>query len=810
MVTSQLSQQPVAGQSFNQNIHASVRSHHIPIFERVCVIGLGLIGASLVQAIHDHQLSRRIVAVDKNAASIEAALSDGIIAAGSDDLRTLIQSELALKSDSIDSDSNDGIDCIIIAIPVKAVAAVWQQIAQAMQAGEIAPTCVISDVCSTKKNIIDAAQAAFAQVGQSLPSSFVPAHPIAGAENSGYHARRADLFVNHSVIVCQLESSSAEAVQKVIALWQGVGASVMPMAAEYHDTVLAYTSHLPHLLAFNLVEQLASHDDNMDIFRYAAGGFRDFTRIAASDPIMWHDIFFANQDAVIAALDEYSNYLQQLRHLITTQDSTALLGLLGRAQAARRHFGHMLSSTPYTTSQMDNNMTASYIITPSQQVQGSINVPGDKSISHRSIMFGSLAEGVTRVTGFLEGEDALATLQAFRDMGVTIEGPDNGNVVIHGVGMHGLKPSRTPLYMGNSGTSMRLLSGILAAQRFNSVLTGDSSLSKRPMERVATPLRQMGAVIQTTGERGCAPISITGSDATGSQLTGIDYDLPVPSAQVKSCVLLAGLWASGTTTVTEPEVTRDHTERMLSAFGYEVEVDGNSIRLQGGGKLTACDIAVPADISSAAFFMVAAAIARDSKLTIQQVGMNPTRTGVIDILKLMGANISISNQTYVGQEPVADITIESSDLQGIEIPENLVPLAIDEFPVLFVAASCARGQTVLTGAKELRVKESDRIAVMADGLQTLGVDCEVTEDGIIINGGGVSKTDAKAGQWQPVFTGGEIYSHHDHRIAMSFAIASIRAQDTITIHGVETVNTSFPGFAELANQIGLSIATKSN
>ncbi|WP_227429568.1 bifunctional prephenate dehydrogenase/3-phosphoshikimate 1-carboxyvinyltransferase [Psychrobacter sp. I-STPA6b] len=756
-----------------------------PIFKQVCIIGLGLIGASLAQAIRNRQLSTRIVAVDRNLASIEAALAEDVIDAGAASLQQVVA----------------GSDCIVIAIPVKAVGQAFVEIQQAMHKGLISTECVISDVCSTKKNVIAAAQTAF---GQTLPVGLVPAHPIAGAENSGFHARRADLFVNHSVIVCELPSSSATAILRLQSLWQAVGATVMKMTADYHDTVLAYTSHLPHLLAFNLVEQLASHDDNMDIFRYAAGGFRDFTRIAASDPIMWHDIFFANRQAVIRALDEYSDYLQRLRTIIESEDSTALLGLLGRAQAARRHFGHMLTSTPYTNSKMDNSMTASYIITPSQHIQGSIRVPGDKSISHRSIMFGSLAEGVTRVTGFLEGEDALATLQAFRDMGVTIEGPDNGNVVIHGVGMQGLKPSRTPLYMGNSGTSMRLLSGILAAQSFDSVLTGDSSLSKRPMERVATPLRQMGAVIQTTGEKGCAPMSISGSAAMGHGLTGITYDLPVPSAQVKSCVLLAGLWASGKTTVIEPEVTRDHTERMLSAFGYEVEVNGNEISLEGGGKLTACDIAVPADISSAAFFMVMVSIARDSKLIIKQVGMNPTRTGVIDILRLMGARIEISNETYVGQEPVADITIESAPLQGIRIPEELVPLAIDEFPVLFVAASCASGQTVLTGAKELRVKESDRIAVMAEGLQSLGVQCQVTEDGIIIEGG---VTDSEA-EWQPIFDGGEIYAHHDHRIAMSFAVASVRAKQTITIHGVETVNTSFPGFAELANQVGLSIATK--
>jgi 3-phosphoshikimate 1-carboxyvinyltransferase len=320
----------------------------------------------------------------------------------------------------------------------------------------------------------------------------------------------------------------------------------------------------------------------------------------------------------------------------------------------------------------------------------------------------------------------------------------------------------------------------------------------------------MGAVIQSTGHSGTAPLSITGRDTVGKPLQGIAYDMPVASAQIKSCLLLAGLWSEGTTTVTQPEVSRDHTERMLSAFGYPVTVEGNRISVTGGGTLTGGDIAVPADISSAAFFMVAAAISQGSELTLTQVGINPTRTGILDILKLMQADISLSNETHVGGEPVADITIRSSNLQGIEIPEYLVPLAIDEFPVLFIAASCAKGRTVLTGAKELRVKESDRIAVMADGLQTLGIDCTVTDDGLIIEGKGTTGNGAASqsgnvNNTHPIFGGGQITSHHDHRIAMSFAVASLRASKQIVIEGVETVNTSFPGFAELANQIGMSI-----
>ena len=767
----------------SNNIKSSV-SHQQPLFQQVCVIGLGLIGASLAQAIKDNGLSEKIVAVDRHTPSIDEAIQHGLLDAGSSVLSEVIS----------------GSDLVVIAVPVQAVKSVFIDLKNAIDNGLIAADCVITDVCSTKVNIINAAKSAFA----SLPTGLVPAHPIAGAENSGYHARLATLFVNHSVIICELPTTCNIAVVRLRQLWEMVGASVMSMEAEHHDAILAHTSHLPHLLAFNLVEQLASHDDNLDMFRYAAGGFRDFTRIAASDPKMWHDIFFANQSAIISALDEYGVYLQTMRQLIIDKDSTALMGLLGRAQAARQHFGHMLASTPYTDI---SAMSSSYIITPSNTVSGTITIPGDKSISHRSIMLGSLATGVTNVTGFLEGEDALATLQAFRDMGVSIEGPDRGKLTIHGVGMNGLKPSKTPLYMGNSGTSMRLLAGIFqAAQSFDSVLTGDTSLNKRPMERVASPLRDMGAVIQSTGHSGTAPLSVTGRDNVGEPLHGTTYDMPVASAQVKSCLLLAGLWAEGTTTVTQPEVSRDHTERMLSAFGYPVTVDGNRISVEGGGKLTGGDIAVPADISSAAFFMVAAAISQDSELTLTQVGINPTRTGVIDILKLMNADISLSNETHVGGEPVADITIRGSNLIGIEIPEYLVPLAIDEFPVLFVAASCAHGRTVLTGAKELRVKESDRIAVMAEGLQTLGVDCTVTEDGLIIEGQGTQSNTSEVNNSQPVFGGGHITSHHDHRIAMSFSVASLRASERITIEGVETVNTSFPGFAELANQVGMSIA----
>ncbi len=425
-------------------------------------------------------------------------------------------------------------------------------------------------------------------------------------------------------------------------------------------------------------------------------------------------------------------------------------------------------------------------VQPGGRLQGTIRVPGDKSISHRSIMFGSLAEGTTEVSGFLQGDDSLATLNAFRQMGVEIEGPIDGKVTIHGVGMDGLTRPDAPLYLGNSGTSMRLLSGLLAGQKFDVTLAGDESLSGRPMGRVINPLGEMGAEIRSNSD-GTAPLQISG----GAELKGIDYEMPMASAQVKSSLLLAGLYADGDTCVTEPAPTRDHTERMLTGFGVEVKRDSNKVCLSGGGSLKATKVDVPADISSAAFFLVGASIADGSDLTLQHVGMNPTRIGVINILREMGANIEVLNERISGGEPVADLRVQSAPLHGIEIPVDQVPLAIDEFPVLFVAAACADGETTLTGAEELRVKESDRIQVMADGLTTLGVDARPTPDGVVIQGGNIG--------------GGTVYSHHDHRISMSFAMAGLRATAPIEIEGCDNVNTSFPGFASLASGAGLHI-----
>ncbi|GAA5008464.1 3-phosphoshikimate 1-carboxyvinyltransferase [Pseudoluteimonas lycopersici] len=427
----------------------------------------------------------------------------------------------------------------------------------------------------------------------------------------------------------------------------------------------------------------------------------------------------------------------------------------------------------------------SYIASRGTSLRGEIAVPGDKSVSHRAIMLGAIAEGVTRIEGFLEGEDTRATAAIFERLGVRIEAPSEGVRIVHGVGLHGLRAPTAPLDCGNAGTAMRLLAGLLAGQGFDSTLVGDESLSKRPMRRVIEPLEAMGARIDS--DDGRAPLRIRG----GQSLSGIDCALPVASAQLKSALLLAGLYADGETVVREPHATRDYTERMLSAFGADIDFSPGIARLRGGRVLRATDVAVPADFSSAAFFIVAATLVPGSELLLRKVGMNPRRIGLLHVLRAMGADIVESNASEEGGEPVADLRVHHAPLRGIEVPVEHVPDMIDEFPALFAAAACAEGVTVVRGAAELRVKESDRIAAMAAGLRALGIRVDETPDGATIHSG--------------TLRGGEIDSRGDHRIAMAFAVAAQCADGEVRIGDVANVATSFPGFDALARSCGFGL-----
>ncbi len=428
-----------------------------------------------------------------------------------------------------------------------------------------------------------------------------------------------------------------------------------------------------------------------------------------------------------------------------------------------------------------------WIAARGRALHGEVIVPGDKSVSHRAIMLGAIADGVTRIEGFLEGEDTRATAAIFRQLGVRIEAPSDGVRIVHGVGLHGLRATQAPLDCGNAGTAMRLLTGLLAGQAFDSTLVGDASLSQRPMQRVIDPLAELGAQIDSN--HGCAPLRIRG----GQALRGSLVDLTVASAQLKSAVLLAGLYADGETRVTEPHPTRDYTERMLTAFGVPCEFTPGIVAVRGGETLRGTEVHVPADFSSAAFFLVAATLVPGSDLLLRQVGMNPRRTGLLHVLRMMGADITEESASVQGGEPVCDLHVRQAPLHGIEVPVEHVSDMIDEFPILFVAAACAQGATIVRGAAELRVKESDRIAVMATGLRSLGIRIDETPDGATIHGG----------EFQASAT--IIQSHGDHRIAMAFAVAAQVADGEVLIGDVANVATSFPGFDPLARTAGFGL-----
>lgn len=431
-----------------------------------------------------------------------------------------------------------------------------------------------------------------------------------------------------------------------------------------------------------------------------------------------------------------------------------------------------------------------WTVSSGRALQGELEIPGDKSVSHRAVMLAALADGVSTIDGFLEGEDTRATAAIFSQLGVRIETPSPSRRIVHGVGVDGLRAPGAPLDCGNAGTGMRLLSGLLAAQAFDSTLVGDESLSRRPMRRVIDPLSKMGARIESE-VGGLPPLRIQG----GQTIRGMDYTLEVASAQVKSAVLLAGLYAEGETVVREPHPTRDYTERMLTAFGVDIEFSPGHARLRGGQRLRATDIAVPADFSSAAFFIVAASIVPGSELRLRAVGLNPRRTGLLVALRAMGADIVEENRSEHGGEPVADLVVRHAPLHGIEVPVQIVPDMIDEFPALFVAAACAKGSTTVRGAAELRVKESDRLASMATGLRTLGIHVDETPDGATVLGGQIGS--------------GEVHSHDDHRIAMAFSVAAQRASGPVRIFDVANVATSFPGYDALAQRIGFGAFTGS-
>ena len=707
-------------------------------FRRIAIVGVGLIGGSLALALRRAGLVREVVGIGRTQQNLDVALARGIVdRAGTD---------AALAADC---------ELVVLATPGALLAP-----SAAAVAPHLAPGTIVTDAGSVKAGVVRDCTAALAGRAR-----FVGAHPIAGTESSGAAAAEADLFRGARCVLTPVADTDPDALARVRALWEAVGMDVVEMAPEAHDELLALTSHVPHLLAFALTGAAAAFRDARggapDPFAFAGPSFRDATRVAASSPEMWRDILLANAGAVRAALRDVRGRLDALDAAIAAGDAAGIVALVGAARAAKRAAAEAAKPDVVT------------VAPAAGPLRGAVSVPGDKSIAHRALLFGGLAEGTTVIRGVGHGEDNRSTMSVLRALGVDVV-REGGEVRVTGRGFAGLRAPAGVLDCGNSGTTMRLLTGILAGAPFDATLDGDASLRKRPMRRVVEPLSRMGAAIDTTDGR--PPVTVHGRPLRPAQ-----FVLNVASAQVKTALVLAGLHTDGRTVVEEPGASRDHTERLLPAFGATVERPrANVVAVTGPQKLRACTVDVPGDPSAAAFWLVAASIVPGSRVVIRGMSVNPTRTGAVDVMRAMGARITERPVPSQGDEPVADIEVEAAALHGTVVAGDAMLRAIDEFPVLAVAAAAADGVTRFADGAELRVKESDRIAAMATGLRALGISVEESEDGMVVHGGRLG--------------GGTVESHADHRIAMAFVVAALVAAAPVTIRGADAIAVSDPGF----------------
>jgi len=713
---------------------------------RVAIVGVGLIGGSLGLALRRAGLAGEIVGIGRSQQNLDVALARGIVdRAGQDP---------ALVT---------GCDLVLLATPGASLAPLAAAIAPHLSADAI-----VTDAGSVKASVVRDCTAALAGRAR-----FVGAHPIAGTEDSGAAAADADLFRGARCVLTPVAASDPSAVARVHALWQAVGMQVVEMSPEQHDELLALTSHVPHLLAFALTAaaeaQRSAGGGAPDPFALAGPSFRDATRVAASSPEMWRDILLGNATAVRRALQAVRARLDELDGAIASGDGVHLSALIASVRAAKR--ASVASAT--VTPSADEPPTVVTVAPAAGPLRGDVEVPGDKSIAHRALLFGGIAHGTTVIRGMGQGQDNRSTMHVLRGLGVEVV-REGGEVRVTGKGFDGLRAPDAVLDCGNSGTTMRLLAGILAARPFSATLDGDASLRKRPMRRIVEPLSRMGAVFES--DDGRPPVTVH-----GRTLAAREFRLSVASAQVKTALILAGLQTTGRTVVEEPGASRDHTERLLPAFGAHVERPApNVVAVSGPQRLSACRIEVPGDPSAAAFWLVAGSIVPGSRVVVRGVSMNATRIGAVDVLRAMGARITAHERPPLGDEPVADLEVEATTLHGTVVAGDAMLRAIDEFPVLAVAAAAATGTTRFADGAELRVKESDRIAAMATGLARLGIAVEESADGLVVHGGSLG--------------GGEVESHADHRIAMAFVVAALAASGPVTIHGADAIAVSDPGF----------------
>ncbi len=717
-----------------------------PRFERLAVVGVGLLGGSFALACRQRELVGEVVGVGRSRANLEHALARGIVDRAGDDMALI-----------------EGADLVLLAAPVSRLGALAERAAPHLR-----PGALVTDVGSVKEGVVTACEAALAGRAE-----FVGSHPIAGSEQTGAAAARADLFTGATCVVTPSEATAPEALARTVALWNALGMHVTELPPALHDALLARTSHLPHVLAFVLARLVGAPIENIDPLALAGPSLIEGTRIAASSPELWRDILLGNAAAVVAACDAARADLERLRAAVAAGDGATIATLVAEAGAVR---ARMMAPG------FAGAAAAGEIFGPARTpLTGEVVLPGDKSIGHRALLFGAIAEGETRITGLGGGQDNASTIHVLRSLGVRIT-RRGSSAVVHGRGFAGLHAPAGPLDCGNSGTTMRLMAGVLAGRPFRATLRGDASLERRPMARVAAPLARMGARIATVDGR--PPLTVD-----GGALHGVAHVLPVASAQLKTALVLAGLQARGVTRVEEPELSRDHTERLLPSFGVTLgRPSPLTIEITGPSRLHATEIHVPGDPSAAAFWAVAASIVAGSRVLLRNVGVNPSRTGAFDVLRSMGALLDLRHTASTGDEPVADVEVRHVPLHGVLVAGATMVRAIDEFPVLAVAAALAQGTTEFRDGAELRVKESDRIAAMARGLATLGVTVREHPDGLTVEGR------AELGS-------GEVDACGDHRIVMAFAVAALRARGEVRIRGAGAAAVSDPGFLVRLRQL---------
>jgi 3-phosphoshikimate 1-carboxyvinyltransferase len=707
---------------------------------RVGIVGVGLIGGSLGLALRRAGLAREIVGVGRSRANLDVALARGIVDRAGDDPALVAGCEL-----------------VVLATPVASLAPTAAAIAP-----HLAPRAIVTDAGSVKESVVRDCTAALAGRGR-----FVGGHPIAGTEDSGAAAADAELFRGARCVLTPVADTDADALARVRALWQAAGMEVVEMPPAAHDRLLALTSHVPHLLAFALTRAAeaarAGGDTALDPFLFAGPSFRDATRVAASSPETWRDILLANRPALGRALAAVRAELDALERALAAGDGETLARLVSGARAAKRRAGRTTGDAPHDVE----------VPPATGPLLGDVEVPGDKSIAHRALLFGGIAHGTTVIRGVGQGQDNASTMRVLRALGVEVV-REGGLVRVTGGGFAGLREPAGVLDCGNSGTTMRLVAGVLAGRPFSATLDGDESLRRRPMRRIVEPLSAMGASFDTRD--GHPPVVVR-----GGALHAADFTLAIASAQVKTALVLAALQATGRTTIAEPGASRDHTERLLRAFGVRLERPrSNVVVVDGPQELRACAVDVPGDPSAAAFWLVAGSIVPGSRVVVRGVSMNPTRIGAVDVLRAMGARIEVHERAPLGDEPVADLEVEAAPLHGTEVAGDAMLRAIDEFPVLAVAAALARGETRFADGAELRVKESDRIAAMAAGLAALGAEVTEHEDGMVVRGG--------------TLAGGAVDSRGDHRIAMAFVVAALAASAPVVVRGADSIAVSDPGF----------------